>query len=468
MKKTKRMMILLAALTFSIACSTGCVKKAETANTTAGTENKTEAAENKAETKAETKAEEKKESDEQIEISMTWWGDTKRNEVYNKVIDAFEAENPNIKVERPYQTWANYFDILSTQMAGGNAPDVIGMHQRYVSEYTARGALLDLQPYIDSGVLNVSDIPESVLNSGYVNGKLYMITQGMTSTATAYNTAVFDELGVSYPDMDWTVDEFTAKLKELKEAANSKGMTIWPSGDFSQDLSIFAFWARMNGQHLFTEDGKIGFTEDVVASWFDLWKGLREQELIPDAATVVEYVSLPLEQSLFATKQIAISTMPISQIGQYQALVIDDGQIEMVRFPHLKDKTNPEYISGAFFTVNAASKHPEAAAKLVDFFLNNPEAQKIFKLEQGVPAATTAKTAIESELSDAEKKTMDFVQNQLVKYATAEPYPPTGFNEISSNYVNISSAVAYGEMTPEAGAAEFIKACNDILANVSN
>lgn len=461
----KRIMTLLAAFTFLALCITGCSKKTDSADVSAAKETGTEIAGN--ETNDQKTSSSQEGAGEKITISMTWWGDTKRNEVYNRVIDAFEAENPNIKVERPYQTWANYFDILSTQMAGGNAPDVIGMHQRYVSEYTSRGALLDLQPYVDSGVLNVKDIPESVLGSGYVNGKLYMITQGMTSTATSYNTAVFDELGVAYPDMNWTMDDFTAKLEEIKAAADGKGMDIWASGDFSQDFSLFAFWARMNGQHLFTEDGKVGFTEDTVTGWFQYWKDLRDKDLIPDAATMVEYASLPLEQSLYATRKTAIATMPVSQVGQYQEQVTDNGQIELIRFPHIEGKPDPEYISGAFFTVNSASKNPEAAAKLVDFFLNNPEAQKIFKLEQGVPAATTAKDVISPELSDAEKKTMDFIQNQLVEHATSEPYPPTGFNEISSSYVNVSSSVAYGQSSPEEGAAEFMKICNDILANNS-
>lgn len=459
MMKRRKITTLLVMFTTLTLCFVGCSKKADMANAPADTK----ASGN--EEAAQKAPLDSTESDENVTISMTWWGDTKRNEVYNKVIDAFELENPNIKVERPYQTWASYFDILSTQMAGGNAPDVIGMHQRYVSEYTSRGALLDLQPYIDSGVLNVKDIPESVLDSGYVNGKLYMITQGMTSTATSYNTAVFNQLGISYPDMDWTMDEFTAKLEEIKTAADAKGMEIWSSGDFSQDFSLFSFWARMNGQNLFTEDGQVGFTEDTVAGWFQYWKALRDKDLIPDAATVVEHASLPLEQSLYATKKIAISTMPISQVGQYQSQVTDDGQIELIRFPHLEGKPNPEYISGAFFTVNAASKNPEAAAKLVDFFINNPEAQKTFKLEQGVPAAAAAAEVVAPELSDSEKKTMDFVQNQLIPYASGEPYPPMGFNEISASYVNVSSSVAYGQSSPEAGAAEFMKICNDILSN---
>lgn len=463
MMKFRKTMTFLIVLTFLMIGFAGCSKKADVSGTSAGGDADTATA-------AETKTADGKtgtNDNEKINISMTWWGDTNRNEVYNKVIDAFEAENPNIKVDRPYQTWTNYFDILSTQMAGGNAPDVIGMHQRYVSEYTSRGALLDLQPFVDSGALNVSDIPESVLNSGYVNGKLYMITQGVTSTATSYNTSVFDQLGVSYPEMDWTFDDFTAKLKEIKAAAAEKGMDIWASGDFSQDLAIFSFWARMNGQNLFTEDGKVGFTEDVVASWFSYWKDLRDQGLIPDAATIVEYASLPLEQSLFATNKVAVATMPVSQIGQYQDQVTDNGQIEIIRFPHLADKTDPEYISGAFFTVNSTSKNPEAAAKLISFFVNNTQAQKIFKLEQGVPAATTAVEAITPELSDSELKTLDFIQNQLIKHATNEPYPPTGFNEISSSYLDVSAAVAYGQMSPEEGATEFMKSCNDILANAS-
>ena len=167
---------------------------------------------------------------------------------------------------------------------------------------------------------------------------------------------------------------------------------------------------------------------------------------------------------MFATNKVAIAGVPASQIGLYQNQVKDKGEINIVRFPHIQGQPNPEYISGAFFTINAKSKHPEAAAKLVNFFINDIEGQKTFKIEQGVPAATTAVQSISSLLSKPELKSVDFIQNQLIKNASYEPYPPEGYNEISTHFNKIATAVSFNQETPEKGAADFMKAATDILS----
>lgn len=396
-------------------------------------------------------------------ISMTWWGDTARNEVYNKVIDEFEKANPDIVVERPFATWANYFDKLSTQMAGGVAPDVIGMHQRYVTEYASRGALLDLGPYVESGILDLSDIPESVVESGKIDGKLYMISQGITGSGLSYFTKTFDELGVAYPDENWTWDEYVAKLEEIKSAADAKGKTgLLASQDLSFDFYNFSYYVRGKGENLFTEDGQLGFTKETMVEWFDLWADLRNRGLIVDPATSVEYLSLPLEQSLMATGQVAIAGMPISQVRLYQELV-DDGRYVLVRFPHFEDGPNPEYISGASYCINSKSKNPEEAVKLMNFFLNDSVAQSIFKQEQGLPPATSAVKILEESATEAEKESIRFVEECLLPNATAEPYPPAGYNEVNSNYVNYATAVAFGTMSSQQAVDEFFAACEAIL-----
>ena len=99
-----------------------------------------------------------------IEIRASWWGDTTRNEKYNEIIDRFEAENPDIKVVRESGSWNDYWDKLATQVAGGNAPDFISMHVQYVADYAGRGVLADLQPYIDSGILDTGKMEEGILD----------------------------------------------------------------------------------------------------------------------------------------------------------------------------------------------------------------------------------------------------------------------------------------------------------------
>ena len=58
------------------------------------------------------------------------------------MIAAYQAANPNVKIEGQPGEFTSYWDKLATQTAGGTAPDIIQMDMNYISEYGNRGALL--------------------------------------------------------------------------------------------------------------------------------------------------------------------------------------------------------------------------------------------------------------------------------------------------------------------------------------
>ncbi|MBQ9007837.1 MAG: extracellular solute-binding protein, partial [Clostridia bacterium] len=136
---------------------------------------------------------------EPITIRIAWWGDTVRHEKYNKIMDAFQAEYPWITVEREYGTWNDYWDKLATQVAGGNAPDVMGMHQQFAADYVARGVTLPLEQYIADGVIDVSKMTEGTLEGCKYDGKIVMLPMGITVSTVLLNKTLCDQLGVAIP-----------------------------------------------------------------------------------------------------------------------------------------------------------------------------------------------------------------------------------------------------------------------------
>src|SRR5690606_23734467 len=284
--------------------------------------------------------------DEKVEIRFSWWGDTGRNEVYNEIVDRFEEEHPNITVKREFGGWGDYWDRLATQIAGGNAPDVVSMHQFYVSDYARRNALLNLNEYVSSDTINLTDFPESAVDSGKIDDNIYMVAKGITMPAMAYNTALFDELGVDYPEFDWTWEDFTAKLVELKTAFGDG--KHWGINDISggQLQPIFRYFVRQNGQDLFTEDGKLGFEKETLVKWWNMWDKLRKDNIVPDAATGNEYDGVPLEANMFTTGVTAITQIPANQVNLYQDQM-KDTEIRLARIPSVNGGPNGEYIEGA-------------------------------------------------------------------------------------------------------------------------
>ena len=208
-------LVLSCALT--IGSIMGC---GNTANTNTDSSGETSSAE-------ETQKDGENASEDVVEIRMSWWGDTTRNEKYNEICDRFEAENPDVKVIREFGSWNDYWDKLATQVAGGNAPDVISMHVQYVSDYAGRDVLADLQPYIDSGILDVSKMESGIVDGCKYNGTMCLVPMGITFTNMLVNQTLLEKYGIDVPTntTDYTWNDLMAMGEKLKAAADAAGET---------------------------------------------------------------------------------------------------------------------------------------------------------------------------------------------------------------------------------------------------
>jgi len=74
-------------------------------------------------------------SKDPVTLNFTFWGGDARVQATQKVIAAFEKENPNITVEPQFADWTGYWDQLATSTAAGDMPDVV----------VVDGALPDMQ-----------------------------------------------------------------------------------------------------------------------------------------------------------------------------------------------------------------------------------------------------------------------------------------------------------------------------------
>lgn len=399
---------------------------------------------------------------EKVEIRFSWWGDTKRNEIYNSIVDKFEEKHPNITVKREFGGWNDYWEKLATQIAGGNAPDVVSMHQFYVSEYARKNALLDLNEHVKSGVIKLDQFPEPVIESGQLDDKTLMIAKGVTMSGVVYNTGLFDKLGVKYPDMNWTWEDFAAKAIEVDKALNTDD--TWGADDLSGNfLQEFRYFVRQNGKDLFNDNGEIAFGKEDLIEWFTMWDKLRKQGAIPDAATSAEFPeNIALEQSLFIRGKTGISFIPVNRLYLYQQQ-IKDGEVHEVRVPTKSGGKNGEFIEGAYLSVSAKTKHPKEAAKFINFFVNEKEALERFKVEQGPPAnEKMMEEVVVPLLEPAQKRTVDFVQ-ETVQHAESAPYAPSGVNEIETAFKDTASAIAFGQTSIKDGANKFMKDAKAVL-----
>lgn len=133
-----------------------------------------------------------------VRLRLQWWGSQPRAERTFEVANMFMEANPDIAVSGETIGWADYWTRLATQVAGRNAPDVMQMDYRYITEYARRGALAPLDDFRD-GVMGLEGFGDEALAGGMVDGKLYGISLGANSSAMMINRAAFEAAGLDIP-----------------------------------------------------------------------------------------------------------------------------------------------------------------------------------------------------------------------------------------------------------------------------
>ncbi|OGC77494.1 MAG: hypothetical protein A2145_03785 [candidate division Zixibacteria bacterium RBG_16_40_9] len=79
-----------------------------------------------------------------------FWTDPQVKPTVLKLIQKFEQENPDIKLELTDLTWANGHEKIVVAFASNSAPDVLELGSDWVPEFSSQNVLLDLTSAVDS------------------------------------------------------------------------------------------------------------------------------------------------------------------------------------------------------------------------------------------------------------------------------------------------------------------------------
>jgi multiple sugar transport system substrate-binding protein len=399
-------------------------------------------------------------SDGPVELRFSWWGSDKRAQLTQQAIDAFEAENPNIKIKAEYGDWSGYWDKLATQVAANDAPDIIQMDEKYITEYSSRGALLDLSKYD----IDTSKLDEAALNAGKGEDGLTGIAAGINAATILANPAVFQAAGVPMPDdTTWTWEDFERISAEVT-AKSPKG--TYGAAAYGTDEASLGVWLRQNGKSLYTADGKLGFEPSDIAGYWDFLKQLSEKKAVPSASEIVEAEAAPLDQSGLATGKNGLAFWWSNQLPALEKAA--GGELEVLRFPSKTGKASDVqlwYKASQFWSASSRTKHPEEVAKFINFLTNDVRAGEILLADRGVYPNSEVREAIASKLTPADVKVVKFIDEIKEELGEAPAAPPKGAGAIQEIVKRYSSEVLFNRLsTEEAGK----KAVEEMSAAISS
>lgn len=217
-KQTTKMLALLLVAAMMLTAFTAC--SSEKAPDTSSTP-QTEAAKT---TDATTAAVEAPEDPVTINFWHHYSAQSAENEtLMNVLIPQFEKENPGYKINAVSHEWADLHDKILISAQSNTLPDVARLDIAWVPEFQKMDLLVPLDKEMPDFKDTTSNLLESAMSTGFVNGNYYAMALNTNTKIMFYNAKALADANLEVPE---TMDEFKNAIAVLS-GTNKNGQQVW-------------------------------------------------------------------------------------------------------------------------------------------------------------------------------------------------------------------------------------------------
>jgi len=267
---------------------------------------------------------------------------------------------------------------------------------------------------------------------------------------------------VPLPDNNFTYDDVMTVGEAFNKANIRGGMKAFQDGSGVEPA--LENWLRQRGKGLYTAEGKLGFDEQDLTEWFQMWKKFRDAGVIPSPEDQALDTGGPLDKTMIALGKSAQSFVNSNQLVAVQAIMKDP--VTISAFPRIgKDGKGGHYRKPSqLWSIASASKHKPDAAKYISYFINDKDANLVLGVERGIPCAASVRDAVAPTLKAQDQVALKFVSNLGDLLGPIPPPPPPNAGEVDIQLLPKSQEVAFGQATPEEAGPAFVQQAKDILS----
>ncbi len=308
---------------------------------------------------------------EDVKLTIESWRNDDLTIWQEKLIPAFEAKNPGIKVVFSPTAPTEYNAALNAKLDAGSAGDLISCRPFDASlELYNKKHLADVTAL--AGMDNFSPVAKSAWTTD--DGKTsFCVPMASVIHGFIYNKDAFDKLGIKPPA---TEDEFFAALDKIKADGNYVPMAmgtkdLWEAATMGYQNIGPTYWKGEEGRAALIK-GEQKLTDD---AWVEPYRVLAKWK--PYLGDGFEAQTYPDSQNMFTLGRAAIYPAGSWEIGMFNT----QADFKMGAFPPpVKKAGDTCYISDhndIGMGLNAKSAHQEEAKKFLSW-VASPEFAEIY------------------------------------------------------------------------------------------
>jgi multiple sugar transport system substrate-binding protein len=311
-------------------------------------------------------------------------------DVYQKASDAIQAEMSGIKLvyEPGGAESSSYQDVLKTEIGAGTAPDVFWIPGTDVAEFATRGLIMNLSDMAkDTAGFNIADFYPGPMfhlafnpdtdKSGADSGALWGLPRDVSTFALYLNLDLINEAGAEDPrelakNGEWTWEKFL----EVAQKVNGLGSDIYGYGANAW-WGPYGVWLNGSGGGFFNAD-RTACALDTAESLAGL---AFQRSLYVDEAVAVPYGE-DSEPPFMAGRVAMFQNGRWGTPGIRANAKFNWDAVELPTGP----KGMGNWLFWGAYAVNANTKHPQEAWKLVQMLTTAQTQGMISELGTNIPS----------------------------------------------------------------------------------
>jgi raffinose/stachyose/melibiose transport system substrate-binding protein len=332
------------------------------------------------------------------DTTITWWHNSNNEPgrgYYEQVAKDFEADHPGVKIEISAMAHEDMVDKLEAAFQSGDIPDI----------YMERGGG-ELADHVEAGMVRdlTEDAAEEIEKIGgsiagwQVDGKTYSLPFSMGVVGFWYNTALWDQAGISAPPT--TMSELYDVIDQLKGA----GLTPISvgAGDKWPAAHYWYYTALRSCEQSVLEEAvtSLDFSDPCFVQAGEVLEELLATEPFnPGFLTTPAQEGATSASGLLATGKVATELQGHWEPGVMQGLT-DDGQglgdqTGWFPFPAVEDGAgDPAAQLGGGDAWAVAESAPDEAVEFVKYMLSDEVQTGFAENDMGLPTNPAANGAV--------------------------------------------------------------------------
>jgi len=360
--------------------------------------------------------------------------------IENEVVQDFNASQDKIKLVMEVIPNASARDTISTEIAAGAGPDIVGP-VGWVGSNAFAGQWLDIAPYIASSGYDTTKFESALVKSYQTEAGMVGLPFAVYPSAIYFNTGLFTEAGLEplpakygeqykMPDgsmvaWDWPALTKVAKLLTIDSAGKHSGEAGFDATKIVQYGFSFQWEGHPNywgafmsngGQMLVPGGSKGSYAAKIPEMWKSAYQWVYDgiwgaEPFIPNGAAAgsADFAS----GNVMASGKVGMADMPSWYLCCIGDLVKAGGKFEFGAMPISLDGKVAGRTDADTFRIWKGTKHPAEAFTVLAYLIDTG----IQKLVVGTPERAPAYGAIPSQSAlrgpwlAAQKAAWPFVKN---------------------------------------------------------